>query len=105
MLTGCKFEYNMAMGGAVVIQYYRELWEVDSNSDPPYNLLGLHSEVITIDSCQFTGNTSFFSSQVMASGLTITSQSPVNVEIKNSTFFGNNSAWNNNGVLIVESLS
>ena len=62
VMKKCKFDYNMAMYGAVHIKYYRELWEVDrsvaTGANPqPMDLLGIHSEVITFDSCEFTGNT------------------------------------------------
>ena len=59
-ITGCTFENNMAMYGALYIEYYRELWEVDTSSSP-YNLLSIHEEVITIDACEFKGNTAFTS--------------------------------------------
>ena len=57
-MTGCKFEYNMAYLGAVYIEYWRENMEADTSGSKPY-LLDTSTDVITIDSCEFTGNTAF----------------------------------------------
>ena len=100
-MVGCKFEYNMAFMGAVYIEYYREFWDIDTSGDQPH-LLDTSNDVITVDSCEFTGNTAF-NGNGASNGLTISANMPVNIEIKNSRFDGNNSSWNSNGVLQIQS--
>ena len=114
-MTNCKFEYNMAYLGAVYIFYMKEFWEIAGagiHPFSPYELVN-SSDMITIDSCEFTGNTAFsgnlstkFTSNLtvsvpIVSGLNIFAPNPVNVEIKNSSFRANNSAWNAGGTLII----
>ena len=77
---------------------------MDTSGETPYNLHSVNTEVITIDNCEFNGNTAFASNEengYIASGLTIVTSNPVNIEIKNCRFDGNNSAWSHMGTLAI----
>ena len=77
---------------------------MDTSGRVPYQL-DTSIDAITIDECEFNGNTAFSNSadsEIMSNGLTIVSRRPVNIEIKNSYFVGNNSAWNHDGVLSIQ---
>ena len=66
-------------------------------------MYSIHSEVITVDNCQFIGNTAF-EYDAVANGLTIKTNLPVNISVKNCSFLENNSGWAAyRGALMIES--